>query len=254
MIRIKKPTVIPAILSGLGVATDAANRAAFDADPVNYLNGSKKIDILNTIYGHSTVKAPLKKAQHGKCCFCEKNQEDEFGNVEHYRPKKGIKGKRKQKLLKPGYFWVGYDWDNLYFVCSACNSAKYKGNLFPLVKESARARSHNASIAKENPLLIDPGKMHPRRHIKFIGQFPQGITKKGVETISICGLDRDALNGLRKKVLNAIDDNVVILTNKTTTIAQKAKAKKFLMECQNPESEFSSAAIDYFKTFPITLK
>jgi uncharacterized protein (TIGR02646 family) len=253
MIRIKRPIEVPVTLSGLGKSTDTANRKLFDADPESYFSGKNTIRILNTIYGHATVKRALKTAQKNKCCFCEKDQGDEFGNVEHFRPKEGYRSKRKDKLSKPGYYWLGYEWSNLLFVCGSCNSAKYKGNLFPLVKDSRRAKSHNDDVARENPLLIDPAKNDPRKHIKFIGEFPQGLTQKGVETISICGLNRDALIGMRRKILNTIDDKIVIFFAKGTSAKEKAEAKKYLKECILPTSEFSAAAMDHIASRKIVI-
>src|SRR6185437_15556672 len=154
MIRVTKPTAVPTILTTRGAAENQLNIAAYYLNPAIYKSGRGKFDIKNTIYGDRSVKGVLRSAQHDKCCFCEKSQVDQNGAVEHYRPKNGIKSARKDKLTKPGYFWLGYDWQNLFFVCSACNSTRYKGNLFPLVDEQARVRKYNHNINQETPFLI----------------------------------------------------------------------------------------------------
>jgi hypothetical protein len=127
MIKIAKPmgkNDIPKILIKKGIKTDKANRKKYDANPQLYagkesLVARKDKLILSTkIYGADSVKRILKDIQKGKCCYCEKNQKEEYGAVEHYRPKGGYKSKRKDKITKPGYFWLCYEWSNLYFVCS----------------------------------------------------------------------------------------------------------------------------------------
>ena len=77
-----------------------------------------------------------------------------MAQFEHFRPKAGYKINRKDKLKKPGYYWLGYSWSNLFFVCGPCNTKK--GNIFPLENESRRAKNHNFSWHAEKPLLLDP--------------------------------------------------------------------------------------------------
>ena len=115
MIRIIKPIDIPAILLSKGKSTNNSNRKKYDNDPLLYagkqslIPKKSKLFLSTTIYGVDTVKKVLKDAQKGKCCFCEKMQNDEYGAVEHYRPKGGFKAKRKDRITKPGYFWLCYD-------------------------------------------------------------------------------------------------------------------------------------------------
>ena len=244
MIRVIKPVNIPVILKEKGDAADAKNRVAYNKNPKLYKDG-KPMLIDPNIYNHPSVKQILKKAQHNKCCFCEKDQGDEYGAIEHYRPKNGYQSARKQKLKTPGYYWLCYSWDNLYFVCSACNTTK--ANLFPLVKEFNRATSHKKNIDKESPKLIDPGgKKDPRNHIVFDAQFVRGKTPLGKKTIEICGLNRDALNEKRKEL---IDDISLCLKIVQKSLGNEKEvvdlAKQFLEDCQKPTAMFSATAIDY---------
>ncbi|MCD9855774.1 hypothetical protein LUD75_13705 [Epilithonimonas sp. JDS] len=251
MIRIKKPSDIPAKLLNEGVAEN--NKNCVDYDKPGSTLDSTGFDIGNKIYGHSSVKKILKNSQHNKCCFCEKDQVDEFGAVEHFRPKKGYKINKKDKLIRPGYYWLAFDWDNLFFVCSGCNSTKYKGNRFPIVDEKLRAKNHHADYKSEESLLLHPSGDHdknPERHITFEGPLPKELTKFGKATIEICGLDRDALNNKRKKLLEDIDARIAIIGFHSVHSAKEiSKAKKYIRDCQNDEAEFSSAARAYLKTF-----
>ncbi len=251
MIKIIRPTTTPDKLKNEGEAANKKNCLDYDADPNSYMNGTSSIDIDNSIYGHSSIKRILKKAQHNKCCFCEKDQVDEFGAVEHFRPKKGYKSTEKDKLKKPGYYWLGYNWNNLFFVCSACNSAGNKGNLFPLLDESKRAKSHHDKVSDETPLLLDPcGPEDPRDHIYFDDEFPKSKSALGANTIEICGLDRDALNEKRKKLIADIDVRIVIIASKMgMSKTETDKAKDYLLHSTQPTSEFSSSATDYIQQF-----
>jgi hypothetical protein len=49
--------------------------------------------------------------------------------------------------------WLAYDWNNLLFSCTACNTKKRE--LVPLIDNKARACSHHDDITMEQPLLID---------------------------------------------------------------------------------------------------
>lgn len=251
MIRVIKPAAVPAKLSGDGQADSNRHKAAYDADKLAYLNNPKQFPIKPEIYNYHTVKKSLKKAQHAKCCFCEKDQGDEYGAVEHYRPKAACQAARKTKVTKPGYYWLGYEWNNLYFVCGPCNT--YKGALFPLADETQRAVSHHGNVAQEECYLLDPaGAKDPRDHIVFDFEFVRGITAYGKETINACGLDRDFLNEKRKKLISNLEHHVDILVLKDSYPADKVeKSRQFLKDCCQPQAEFSAAAMDYLSRFNI---
>jgi len=256
VIKIKKFSTIPSKLLTDGKTENENNCVDYDKNPTAYNNGDLKFNINNKIYGHTSVKNDLRGAQNNKCCFCEKDQDDEYGAVEHFRPKKGYKSTKGAKLNRPGYYWVGYEWKNLYFVCSRCNSSAYKGNLFPLADESRRAKSHHNDIRDETPLLIDPGgRKDPRKHIIFENQFPRGKSEYGKVTIKICGLDRDALNEMRKQLIENIEARIVILKISTGHKKSKmTKAKNFIEDSVKPDAEFSATATDYLNPFRDYLK
>ena len=245
MIRVSKSIAIPAKLSGDGVAENKRNEDAYDKNKRAYINNKKRFTIESKIYNHHTVKTSLKKAQYAKCCFCEKDQSDEYGAVEHYRPKAGYKQVRKTPLNKPGYYWLGYDWKNLYFVCSPCNT--HKGNIFPLADQTKRATSHHDNVTNEEPYLLDPGGIEdPRDHIVFDSEFVRGKSLHGVETINACRLNRNGLNEKRKKLLSDIDFHlVIILDEKNQSIDTVKKSRKILRKCRNRQAEFSAAIIDF---------
>jgi uncharacterized protein (TIGR02646 family) len=145
------------------------------------------------LYGSKEVKTKLKALQNDKCCFCEaKVSHVSHGDVEHYRPKAGWIQSEKGKLIKPGYYWLAYDFANLYLACQICNQT-YKRNYFPLARPGQRARNHKRSIRKEQPLIIDPGGGDPDRHLTFHEEVMVPRTAKGKETIKRTGLNREEI-------------------------------------------------------------
>lgn len=204
MIRVSKPVVVPSRLSrGVGLTT--RNCAAFDDAPAAFENGPKKFTYYNSVYGHTTVKKALKVAQHEKCCYCEdKFGSSSSGDVEHFRPKGAVRQDKESPLLYPGYYWLAYDWSNLYYSCEICNQSG-KINYFPLADTTKRARSHSAALADECPLLLDPGGTDdPRDHIKFHQNVAVGITAKGKKSVEVLQLNRGDLKEKRLTEANRI--------------------------------------------------
>lgn len=247
MIRIIKSNRIPKKLLDAGQDLDTENRLAYDANSATY--SIKSFSISPDVYGHHTVKKKLKEDQHTKCCYCEDKRLNDCGQVEHFRPKSGYVAVKGQSLIRPGYYWLGYNWTNLYFICSECNWRK--SAYFPIVNERERLKSHHDAnkIDQEKPLILDPGgAKDPRDHIVFERELVEGITPFGEETIKACGLNREDLNELRRKLISNIECRATIL--KTTGSSPQAitKAAEFIKECQQHSAEFSAAAIDFIKT------
>ena len=148
----------------------------------------EKIDFSG--YGDEGVKEDLFQAQHRKCAYCEKSEEQsKYREAEHYRP-------------KARYWWLAWTWENLLFACIDCNR-DHKKDQFPLVDETKRLVAEHAPPGEEQPLLIDPydPSVDPAGEIEFRREYvqrkerwkPYGVTDRGRETIRICGLDRPGL-------------------------------------------------------------
>jgi uncharacterized protein (TIGR02646 family) len=234
MIRVKKPEQIPAILENEGTAKRAEMCDAFD-------NGETAFEFDNKIYGHETVKSVLKKAQHDKCFLCEsKVTHISSGDVEHFRPKGGYRQSAKHKLKKPGYFWLAYDWKNLFFVCELCNR-RFKKNLFPLLKLKNRCTSHKNNTNLEEPLFINPETENPEDFISFRGEIVFAIdgNLRGKTTIEGAGLNRIELEGNRKTVLEKIR-LIYNLANNNPSSPYRDAAIICLQEYTSETHEYSS--------------
>ncbi len=251
MIRVNKPSR-PRMLDA-GVARTEQDCADFDANRSNYLTGANKFEFKRRIYGHPTVKDALREAQHGKCCFCEGWFEAfAAADVEHYRPKGAARQDKDSPILFPGYYWLAYSWDNLYWCCQECNRS-HKKDFFPLAEPTTRARCHRDDIADENPLLLDPGTAENlRSHIEFRRDRAIGLTEAGRKTIQVVGLNRPALIEERQerlKHLYTLQDVIRISRHSTEAddIALLEDACRELDEAVRPKARFSAMAVDFLR-------
>lgn len=251
MIRIDKPATPPAVLASRGLRAIEEFCRAFDANPDDYRDGRRTFEFDSGIYGHSSVKTALSAAQHGKCAFCEsKVRHIAYGDVEHFRPKAASQQGSAQPLIRPGYYWLAYDWGNLLFCCQICNQ-RYKRNLFPLREPARRARSHHDAIAGEKPLLVNPAASDPARAITFRGEYavPGRRHQHGAASIEALGLNRAELIDRRREWLNVIAllrSNRALLaaaggTNPARDIRdQLARIDAELLRCTQPPAEFAA--------------
>lgn len=134
------------------------------------------------------------REQHHKCCFCEQAYEKKFFTVEHFRPKTQAVDDDGTKHV--GYWWLAYDFENLFYCCPICNN--FKSDSFPLAPGAQRLRKHeHPSKVYEETLVVHPVADTPQQHIGWAwvrsGYQPVGRTKKGSRTIELCRLDRDDL-------------------------------------------------------------
>ncbi len=213
MIRIHKPKTAPKKLTADGKQKCKSHCDAYSLNPSAYETNKEKFDFASSIYAHESVKETLIKAQHQKCCFCERII-GKNGDVEHFRPKGAYQQAQGESLKYPAYYWLAYQWENLYLSCSSCNS-RHKKNLFPLQDPSKRATNHNQRITKESPLFIDCGKENPEEFIGFRAEYAYAIdgNSRGEITIDYLDLNSDDLIESRRQRLNDLRELNKILVS-----------------------------------------
>lgn len=246
MIKITKPETAPEILRTKGKSKRMAHCRSYSQHRTEYKNGERRFSFDAMIYSHATVKAALIKAQHSKCCFCEAKVGAD-GDVEHFRPKSASCQGKKQGLIRPGYYWLAYEWDNLLLSCSACNQ-RHKGNLFPLTDPANRAHSHHDAIEQEDPLFINPVTQDPEQYIAFRQEIPYPIrnNRYGKATIAALGLDRKILNEKRRDHLSHLSllQKLVVVSAKRPKDRELQKvaeeARLFLDHAVKDDAEFAA--------------
>lgn len=256
MILIVKPTKPPKILETQGTKATAELCSKFLQNKADYESGKEKFKFDSDIYGNEEVKKALMKAQHGKCFLCESRVNHiSYGDIEHFRPKGGSCQTKKEKIKRPGYYWLAYEWSNLFFSCQICNQ-RYKKNIFPLEDAEDRAISHINDLGKEKPLFINPEIENPEKFISFRGITPYAMdgNRKGELTIENAGLNREEINENRLELYQPIK-KLYLLANGMPETPFKEEARellaKQLAECQSNKHQYSAmfkAAIkDEFK-------
>ena len=252
MIRVDKPDAPRQLKKGEAVTRKDCT--AYEAKRVDYENGKIRFDFKPNIYGHSEVRETLIQAHHGKCCFCEGKSFGPFapGDVEHYRPKGSVRQNEQSSKILPGYFWLAYSWDNLYWCCQFCNRSNKK-NLFPLRDPKKRARSHTDDLTQEEPLVLDPGGLaDPCEHIGFHKEVAIGLTEVGRNTIKFIGLNRNPLEEARRtrmaellQLLNIVDMSKGTADARFAKVAEEASFE--IEAAVLPTAEFSAMAIELVK-------
>lgn len=204
MNKIAKSTPVPDILLTRGEELKAELIEQAD-------NGETNLSFCSEVYADSTVKDRLKSDQHNKCSYCERYLNGDFGDVEHFRPKKAYQQSFGSAINRPGYYWLAYNWDNLLLSCSECNRS-FKKNLFPLEDEHKRDIPHR-NVTREVSSLINPTSEDPGLFVSFEEHIIKARVIDGTEssrgkaTIDILKLnDRADLVESRRRKRNMYQD------------------------------------------------
>ncbi|WP_156368661.1 hypothetical protein [Duganella sp. Leaf61] len=171
------------------------------------------------------VKKALSDLFGNKCAYCECSLDNQDLHTEHFRPKASVDA--IDNPTGEGYWWLAAAWENLLPACNHCNrspgtdhvtlapSMSGKGNRFPLLDESQRAKSPGLE-GNERPSLIDPTLDEPASYISFTDFGGLNLVDKVANdpasdewrradaTISIYGLNREGLARRRNEYLKPL--------------------------------------------------
>ena len=185
-------------------------------------------------YKEDEVKQALDTAFAGKCAYCETfYSASQPMDVEHWRPK-GEVHLDAGTVLKPGYYWLASDWDNLFPSCIDCNRARRqydviarrqvslgKANQFPLADEATRILSHDPEpdMSSEAALLLDPSAADPEDSFAYTEEgaiVPRdGLAAedraRALASIRVYALNRSALVTERLEVIRRIDHRLRLI-------------------------------------------
>lgn len=211
-------------------ARERAAAIAFFTNPANYLNNQK---LVQTSFGFQIFKdkqlaGVLSRDFMKKCAYCEsKFAAVTPSDIEHYRPKSSVGSGANE--LKPGYYWLAGDWDNLLISCPDCNRIRThdvpgqskgillgKGSQFPLSDETRRVRTHDGDVLTEADarLLLNPCIDNPEEHLTFdetgiVRSVFNGIeSRKGKSSIDAYALQRKDLVEARRDEINELRSKV----------------------------------------------
>jgi len=191
-----------------------------------------------------------------KCAYCESDLGSQHGDVEHYRPKKGVTNLQDapvslqidgQPQPHPGYFWIAYDWTNLLPACAKCNQQPTprpdgtlagKGNRFPVAGTYGYDTGDpvKTDLGQEQPLLLHPVFDDPNDHLIFLPDTGAlgWRTIRGEKTIEVLDLNKEWLRDQRLLTFENVKN---LFLSATASLLQGNAARAAIFRKQIAEVE-----------------
>lgn len=197
-------------------------------------------------------KEDLVNMFHQRCAYCEcLVTVGNRGDIEHFRPK-GESVNKDGVTVKPGYYWLAADWNNLYLSCTNCNQntgfkvidpndptkliekTGGKMNQFALQDEKFRLKHELQTLEEEEPyrLLIDPCRDKPEQLLDFQDS---GVVKTKQKTgiaaerasysIDVFMLQREILVKVRRERYLVVMDKIVYIRKFSPYVIKDIKAR-----------------------------
>ncbi len=231
--------------------------ATYDADPASYRDGTRLMEVSDSICKTDIVRAELEACHFGKCCYCETVIPKPFAHshIEHWRPTNSSRQGRGETRTRPGYYWLVNSWDNLLLSCFFCNTTN-KSDLFPLRNPPTRARHHGMRLEDEEPGILKPdGDQDLRDHITFAEDVPVGLTDLGRKTIQVLGLD-SVKHSLRREVLAKIRNDRrelldLMAINHPMAREIADQRRKSIEDAILPNKPYSAMVAAFLATYPL---
>lgn len=147
------------------------------------------------LFAGRDVREALDELFSNKCAFCESPLGGvTAGDFHHFRPKQGAVDPRTGETSRRHYWWLAYEWENLYLACVRCSRSA--GTRFPVDADRARSGAKGAELLKEHPLLLDPcaAADDPAESLLFqLDGTVEAGDPRGAQTIETFSLNRSGL-------------------------------------------------------------
>jgi uncharacterized protein (TIGR02646 family) len=164
-----------------------------------------------------SIKWTLKQIYYEKCAYCESYIKNDFGDIEHFRPKNRLKNEDTKCDKSYSYYWLSFSWSNLIPSCKRCNGKK--SSCFDILGTRASYDSEklddlNFKTAEYND-LEQPKLLHPEYDTfedKICFNARGKIISKDERvkyTVKVCDLNRENLIRSRGVILTKFIDNLL---------------------------------------------
>lgn len=198
------------------------------------------------LINNSDVKNQCRQLFHNKCAYCESPILNQASAIDHFRPKRHAMN-MDGKVDNDYYWWLMYEWSNLYLSCSTCNHSKK--TRFPV---KGKRVIYEQPVSEEHYLLLDPCNKsdfdEPHLYANEDG-IMIGITNRGEITIDVLNLNRKQLIIDRRSVI----DKVYKLLNEASTLKETDELyvdiKNHLLKIIDKDAPHTSVALHYITAF-----
>jgi tetratricopeptide (TPR) repeat protein len=189
----------PAVLDSPEVHEELQLAEKFFSAPYSQ-RGQRRFEPRKPWHLEAEVRNALIELFHGKCAFCETGiASSQAIPVGRFRPELQTIDKNGE-LFPDHYWWLMFEWTNLYLMCSECY--RMKGTRFPILGPRAKFGERGEALLTEQPLLLDPCVDNPQEHFFYDPEGNVGSsTRQGQITIEVFGLNRHSLIEERKALL-----------------------------------------------------
>jgi len=184
----------PRYLNSITIKNYRILASKFYSSPIKQRRQSK---LLFSQASLNKIKADVKSQFSDKCAYCESKISKELrGEIDHFRPRNGAKDFKG--FSEDHYWWLAYEWGNLYLTCEDCG--RFKQSWFPVDSQRAEPGTSYEQVIREKNLLIDPCNDWPDEHLTFNKSgLAIAVTVKGDTTIQLLNLNRVDLIEKRKR-------------------------------------------------------
>jgi len=207
-----------------------------------------------------SIKWTLKQIYYEKCAYCESYIKNDFGEIEHFRPKNRLKNEDTKCDKSYSYYWLSFSWSNLIPSCKRCNGAK--SNCFDILGTRAsyndeKLEDLHFKVAEYND-LEQPKLLHPE-YDTFEDKISFDAGGKIISedervkyTVKICDLNREKLLSSRGSILTEFIDNLLeqylgyeVFMNKYKDFDEALKKFEFIIKefCKQAQNEYEYSLI-----------
>lgn len=167
----------PELLAGSGGELGRAYAERREREPAHQFRWPPKLYV--------AVRAALQAMTDEHCAYCDGSPIDEMGkeSVDHFRPKG-----------TPAFYALVCDWENLFFACTGCNSAKREQWDEALLRPDVP----DFSFERYFEYRFDTGELHPNTAA------PVEHQHRARRTIEILDLNRAGMCKVRRRTVRLI--------------------------------------------------
>jgi uncharacterized protein (TIGR02646 family) len=244
-------------------------QAAAMAEP----NPARRTRLINrNQHRWTALREAFEAVSFGKCWYTECKSPGADNDIDHFRPKGGVKEDRTH----PGYYWLAFDWRNMRLSCQRANRPRRapgarvaggKSDHFPLLPAGIRARAPGDDLGLECPALLDPTNpgdpilltFRPNGEIDLSPEYRGNAIAEAKIKASLIGLHLNwpKFVDARVTIYNLVERTIergqreapVDFDGLPAANEAFKDAVRDLHEFMNPQSEYSAAARVYIESF-----